>query len=271
MNSLKRSYVLAGIGVLVVATAIVAVRNAPRADQAPTVDRSQLVQIPKPQDPTVYDLSFNDDYHYTLPFVRSTILYAANSVASVEFTEPLGQATVVCDCSDASGNTPSGRHPGDAHDNGLNLDITYYMKTRVANPRATNPADFIVCSQYANEKCTGPADKLDVHRQAEFFASIAKLANELADPGDRELIALIGVDAKVKEALTQELNLMKKEECGFTQEELDLAIALMTSSKDAGWDVYHHHHFHLRFYNYKNSEAFSKRVDAAVKKLEKQV
>lgn len=276
---------------MLVATAIVAARNAPRADnkpKPPTVDPALLKQIPEPHDPNVYGLSTRRDFHYTLPYMQDSVLYAARSVASV-FEDKPKQATVICDCSDITGDTPRGRHPGDAHDNGNDMDITYYLNKTVQNPSATNEVDFIVCENHSGAHCTKPGEAkyLDVHRQAEFFAALAKLDLAFKSKTGLPLIERMAVDRRVEEVLTPEIQQMMNEDCGFTKQELEHTLKLVYSEpldtaedlkaerripNERSWARTHHSHAHLRFYSFNNNqvELMSSHVRALVTALEKQ-
>jgi hypothetical protein len=184
--------------------------------------------------PGAYEMSFRTEFHFGIPYASAAVRYAAYRTL-----RRLGKAAVpmeICDCSTAAGSTPEGRHPGAAHDGGVNFDITYFMKREVE--------DRIVCPQNADNHCTGPATDLDAERQAYFFATLGQLDEELRP----HFIGLMAVDAKVKEAVDPALDrlaaagLFTPTVIAHTKE-----LVFAETTDQQGWYRFHHNHTHLRF------------------------
>lgn len=209
------------------------------------------------------------EWQYAIPYARKAVQYAAYDTFHQYSTSPM--PIMVSDISDLNGETPSGRHPGNAHHGGLNFDITYYMKQ--------DDGSFIVCSKNNDNHCTGPADRLDAERQAYFFASLAELAYAIGDRAgtseeDRKLIHRIAVDYQVHKAVLPELDKLAdpKDPC-FNPEIIALAKKILYSEeKDqgTGWFRYHHDHMHIRFVPETNSAkvlAYEKTFDEGISSM----
>jgi hypothetical protein len=229
--------VLALAGLALTITARSHAHQAPAAVLAPSNryhNTEFLRPFPPSQLPGAYDLSFHEEFHHAVPYASAAVRYAAYRTFRA-----LGKAPVpmeICDCSTAAGSTPEGRHPGAAHDGGINFDITYSMKRDVESR--------IVCPQNADNHCTGPALDLDAERQAYFFAVLGQLDEEVSP----HFIALMAVDAKVKEAIDPALDRLAAAG-SFTPSVIahakDLVYAETTDLQ--GWYRFHHNHTHLRF------------------------
>lgn len=184
-----------------------------------------------------YEFSPNDQFHFAIPYAAAAVRYAAYST----FRE-LGTAVqpiTICDCSTVDGETPAGRHPGAAHDGGVNFDVTYYMK------RPGDAVNYVVCPINEDGHCTGPATDLDAPRQAYFFACLGRLDMEL---GGR-LLSKMAVDAWVQAAVTPELDRLEAKGT-FTPAAIGRARKLVYSEavdQGTGWFRFHHNHTHLRF------------------------
>lgn len=149
---------------------------------------------------------------------------------------------------------PRGRHPGGSHDGGLNLDLGYYLTSLEGQVLAE---DYAACTAHyhATEKepdgtprdlnvCTGPADRLDVERQAFFVLELLKLHRERFEGA---LLDESGMDQKVQEAVVVKLLEWEKlRRHGVTRQHIDDLQALFSHDRWGGWQKYHHHHLHLR-------------------------
>jgi len=90
----------------------------------------------------------------------------------------------------------------------------------------------------------GPADRLDVDRQALFFLELIRTHHD--DFGDA-LIEEIGVDARVQEAVLSRLRAWARgRRHGATRALVDELARRMTADFYEGWSTSHHHHLHLR-------------------------
>ncbi|HSA21889.1 MAG TPA: hypothetical protein P5076_10590 [Myxococcota bacterium] len=159
----------------------------------------------------------------------------------------------------AAGQPPRGRHPGDSHDGGLNLDLGYYLTT-LEGPYFC--PDHAACRQHFAaqagapaagapppedlHRCAGPADKLDVARQALFLLELVR--NDRRYCGG-ELIEQIGVDLEVRKSLLAYLD--QGQPAGVQADphhatDVERLTRLMISDRWEGWDGSHHHHLHLR-------------------------
>jgi hypothetical protein len=203
-----------------------------------------------------YDMSFHQEFHYAIPYAAAAVRYAAYRVYQQFGSSPAPME--ICDCSTAAGSTPSGRHPGSAHDGGLNFDITYFMQRDVESR--------IVCPQSADNHCVGPALDLDSDRQAYFFASLAQLD---LDAGGK-MISLMAVDGKVKEALAPAFERLVAS-AAFPRPTVQHARDLVygeATDKGTGWYRFHHNHTHLRFlWRPEEAEQMASSVEAKINRL----
>jgi hypothetical protein len=149
---------------------------------------------------------------------------------------------------------PRGRHPGGSHDGGLNLDLGYYLSSLRGQ---VLDEDYAACTQHYHptEKdadgkprdlnlCTGPADRLDVERQAFFVLELLKLHRERFAGA---LLDESGMDQKVQEAVTGKLLEWEKlRRHGVNRQHIQDLEALFSHDRWGGWQKYHHHHLHLR-------------------------
>jgi hypothetical protein len=147
---------------------------------------------------------------------------------------------------DFSGTAPAGRHPGGSHDGGVNLDLGYYLTS--TEGRRFSP-DYAACSEHAVDgadvfRCTGPADRLDVNRQAMFLIEVFKLHQGLFLG---ELVREVGVDARVADAVLERARGWARDGLhGVTDGLVDDLASRLTSDPFDGWERHHHHHLHLR-------------------------
>lgn len=201
---------------------------------------SYLKPFPASEVKNAYQFSGNDQFQHAVPYASAALRYAA--IATAKELGPGIVPPVVCDASTKTGDTPAGRHPVGAHDGGINLDVTYYMR-RLA-------AGYIVCPQNANAHCIGPATDLDAKRQAAFFNYLAALDASY----DGKLVQRVAVDWQVWVAVHPHLSVPAKRI--VYAEETDLGT---------GWFRYHHNHFHARFYwNPKQSHQWAAEIEAQV-------
>jgi len=184
-----------------------------------------------------YEFSENDQFHYAIPYAAAAVRYAAYATYQ-QYGKAL-QPITICDCSTRDGETPAGRHPGSAHDGGVNFDITYFMN------RPGDEVNFVVCPLNQGGHCVGPATDLDAQRQAYFFACLGKLDLEL----HYRLLQKMAVDAWVDKAVQPELDRLETSGA-FGHNEIANAKRLIYSEAvdlGTGWFLYHHNHTHLRF------------------------
>lgn len=160
---------------------------------------------------------------------------------------------------------PRGRHPGGSHDGGWNLDLGYYLTSlegRVFTP------DFAACTEhFGNDddhpdayQCTGPADRLDVDRQALFLLEVIRVHHTDFNDG---LIEEIGVDARIQEAILSRLGQWaRSRRHRATRVLIGELERRMTADLYEGWARSHHHHLHLRLQRIDTMGAQRPRVEA---------
>lgn len=194
-----------------------------------------LRHFPTSELPGAYLLSYRDEYHFAVPYASNAVRFAAYATWK-KFGRAL-RPMEVWDCSMSDGDTPTGRHPGNAHDGGINFDITYFMK--VASQEK------IVCPETADSHCVGPALRMDEQRQAYFYASLAQLDLEM----DEELIQLMACDGWVKQGVLPVLDRFAADGTFSTTVVNHTKRLLEGSMVDdgRGWYRFHHDHTHLRF------------------------
>lgn len=153
---------------------------------------------------------------------------------------------------DAQGR-PHGRHPGGSHDGGANLDLGYYLTSEVGRVETPDPA---ACTDHFkpdtpagqplvdDRMCHGPADRLDVARQALFLLEITRTHRERFGG---ELLECIGIDARVRTAvLAQARDWVRAKRFGASGALVAEMARLFASSPYDGWAHTHHHHVHVR-------------------------
>jgi hypothetical protein len=169
---------------------------------------------------------------------------------------------------------PSGRHPGNSHDGGLNPDLGYFLTT--LRGKFDDP-DYAACDDHysATEKdekgnpkdlqhCAGPANRLDVDRQTYFYLRLFQMH---AEQFDHQLLETVGIDHQVRQAVLAKARAWKNAgKYRITDSVIGEMEQLMTDDPWGGWARYHHHHTHLRFRNLDESGPFRKPLlDLAVK------
>ncbi|MBH9551498.1 hypothetical protein [Inhella gelatinilytica] len=203
-------------------------------------------------------------------------------LASRRTHEVLGAAPLpypVFDLASENGDTPlkmeaegaRGRHPGNSHDGGWNLDLGYYLsseKGQVETP------DYAACTEHHKvgaegklleaRQCTGPADRLDTPRQTFFLLELLRM--DRAQFGG-EWVEAIGIDAEVRAAvLVQARQWAAQRRHGVTPALVEALGAVFASSPYEGWATSHHHHIHLRLRALDTSgryrDAFKRLIDA---------
>lgn len=196
---------------------------------------AHLRRFPTSQLPGAYLLSHWDEYHFAVPYASSAVRFAAYATWK-KYGRGL-RPMEVWDCSMVDGDTPTGRHPGSAHDGGVNFDITYFMK--VSSPEK------IVCPDTTDNHCVGPALRMDEVRQAYFYASMAQLDLEM----DEELVQLMACDGWVKHDLLPVLDQFAADGT-FSSTVIAHTKQLLRGEmvdQGTGWFRFHHDHTHLRF------------------------
>lgn len=160
---------------------------------------------------------------------------------------------------------PRGRHPGGSHDGGWNLDLGYYLTS--LEGREFTP-DFAACTDHFGSdddhpdayQCVGPADRLDVDRQALFLLEVVRVHH---DDFNDDLIEEIGVDARIQEALLARLGQWVRSRRHRTTRALVNELERrMTADLYEGWARSHHHHLHLRLQRIDTMGALRPRVEA---------
>lgn len=150
-----------------------------------------------------------------------------------------------------------GRHPGGSHDGGVNLDFGYYMTGYTGTHM---DPDYSVCDEHYSDteldedgapkdlhQCIGPANRLDVPRQAYFFLRLFTMHR---DEFHSLLLEQIGVDFYVKKAILDQITAWKNEGVYSISDELVREMqSIFTCDRWGGWARYHHHHCHIRFRN----------------------
>lgn len=147
----------------------------------------------------------------------------------------------------AARKPPRGRHPGGSHDGGLNLDLGYYL-TSLVGKRFT--PDHAACSDHFDPQgadlyqCAGPADRLDVARQALFMLMLVDL--DARHFGGR-LISAIGIDRRARDAVLAQIASWRRRRQHGASARLEEALRrVCTADRWEGWARAHHHHIHLR-------------------------
>lgn len=148
----------------------------------------------------------------------------------------------------SSKNSAQGRHPGDSHDGGLNLDLGYYLTS--LKGQQFSP-DHAACSDHFEKNtskdahiCNGPADRLATKQQAFFVAQLFLINQNLFQ---RDLIEEIGMDYQVQQKLLPLLiDWAQKHQYNVTKEIVDDVRRTLIADRWDGWSHSHHHHLHLR-------------------------
>lgn len=149
---------------------------------------------------------------------------------------------------------PRGRHPGGSHDGGLNLDLGYYLTSLKGQH---DDEDYAACSDHFSptisgpdgkpqdlQQCAGPADRLDVARQAFFVLELLKINRDRFGLG---LLDEGGMDARVQAAVMAQLkSWLTAKKYAVTRAYLEDLKRLFSHDAWGGWARYHHHHLHLR-------------------------
>ena len=165
---------------------------------------------------------------------------------------------MVFDASAENGDTPinwsespRGRHPGNSHDGGVNMDLGYYMtslKGKVLTP------DYAVCTEHYEKggdgtwkdaaMCLDRADRLDTPRMARFLITLFRIHGEMFNHG---LIEEIGIDGYARaQVLDQVRSWGAQKKYGASRAMAEEMEILFTCDAFQGWQTYHHHHIHLR-------------------------
>ena len=154
----------------------------------------------------------------------------------------------------SAGKPPRGRHPGGAHDGGLNMDLGYYLtsdKGKVFQP------DLAACTEHFKKpkelskapledasQCMDTADKVSIKHESLFLLELAKLNREFFDS---DLIEEIGIDWEVRKLVLKQLETWSKTNSyGATNELTNTLSHAFTSDVWDGWSTSHHHHVHVR-------------------------
>jgi hypothetical protein len=157
-------------------------------------------------------------------FVQLALLHAFKAMGQVPAPVP----PLVADCATADGDTPSG-HPGDSHDSGLNLDVTYAMTAWPGSHHVGPMRD---------NRLSGPPTHLFGGYQAAFFAYVGIL-----DRQNGGCLTNAAVDPRIEPILEANIE-------GFVEvspESRRRAKDLINASRDASWLAWHADHTHLRF------------------------
>lgn len=194
-------------------------------------------------------------FRWAQPHAVALIQVAARAVARDlgEGPHPMAIMDLSAENGDTpvEGTVPKGRHPGGSHDGGLNMDLGYYLtslKGKLYTP------DFAAATDHFERKadgswkdvpqCLGPADRLDVARQARFFLELFRIDR---DAFGSDLLEEIGVDFQVRQPVIAQVHTWAS--TGRFGASLDLAEAMervMTCDEAEGWARTHHHHCHVR-------------------------
>lgn len=195
------------------------------------------------------------EYRWARPFSLAVIQYLAALVALELGVSPYPLA--IYDICAENGDTPvevngkklKGRHPGDSHDGGINLDIGYYLNDEKG---VKYTPDFSACTMHFDDKgndtniCTAKADRLDVPRQAYFYLNLFRINRDIFGG---KLIKEIGIDREVeKKVLEQVRQWISTNHGGASENLLGEMKKIFTNDPFEGWAKFHHHHTHIRFY-----------------------
>lgn len=177
---------------------------------------------------------------------------------------------------------PQGRHPGGSHDGGFNLDFGYYMTSLKG---LYDEPDYAVCDDHFSKtekdeegnpkdlyQCVGPANRLDVDRQAYFFFRLFSLhLHEFKGL----LLENIGIDHYAKAAVMEKLRQWQKNgRYSIDEDFLREVGAILTCDRWGGWSHFHHHHIHVRFKDFDLEGEFRnvvKKIETRVRAFEYQL
>ncbi len=210
-------------------------------------------------------------FRWARPFTLAIIRLAAWDTANEFGVSPIPMAlfdmtTEFADTpvSREEGKPPRGRHPGNSHDGGINIDLGYYMTSLKG---LYEEPDFSVCDEHYSEtakdedgkpkdayECLGPANRLDEKRQAYFFLQLFKMHIDLFD---YMLFESIGVDYHVKKAVLEQIRKWQSESRYCINDQIIREMdTIMTCARWEGWAKFHHHHTHIRFHDLDSSGEF---------------
>jgi len=154
----------------------------------------------------------------------------------------------------APGKPPRARHPGNSHDGGLNLDLSYYLTSLKG---LYDDEDYSACSDHFEEtaeketdepkdshQCQGVPDRLALEHQACFFVQLFRLDQEFFEGS---FISQIGIDWEIQKSVIAQLEKWNKaEKFGVDLELIEAMKQIFTANRFGGWARFHHHHIHLR-------------------------
>ncbi len=175
----------------------------------------------------------------------------------------------IFDLSAENGDTPismkpgkpaRARHPGNSHDGGINLDLSYYLTSLEG---VQDDEDYAACSDHylppdpektesedsGDEprdayQCRSAPDRLDLERQSYFFIQLFHLDQTYFNG---EFIGPIGIDWEIQKVVLSQLETWKSQErYGVDDELIERIKGIFTANRYGGWARFHHHHIHLR-------------------------
>lgn len=149
------------------------------------------------------------------------------------------------------GEKPIGRHPGNSHDGGINLDLGYYLTSLAGRVRTP---DYAACTEHYVRQtdgtwkdefmCLDRADRLDTPRMSRFLLALFRIHLDCFGGG---LLEEIGIDFQVRnQVLEQVSHWAQRGKYGSSPAIVSEMKRVFTCDAYEGWQKYHHHHVHLR-------------------------
>lgn len=215
------------------------------------------------------------EFRWARPFAVTVTQYLSMKVARDFGISPYPLS--IFDLSAENGDTPvmmnkdklRGRHPGDSHDGGINIDLGYYLKDEKG---IKYTPDFSACTGHFDDKgedaykCTGEADRLDVGRQTYFYLNLFKLNKEIFN---KTLLKEIGIDREIEKKVLVRMKKWIAQGTNYASEELlEDMMKIFTNDPFEGWARAHHHHTHIRFFPVDEIPRLRDCVDAVEKMKE---
>jgi hypothetical protein len=198
---------------------------------------------------TVQAATVEEDAHWATPHAIRALEYAFYTV--LRDCGPAARQPLVCDASSRDGSTPEG-HPAGSHEDGVNIDVCYYMNT--------SDHDYCAFDRVVDHQGVGEPNYLDTKRQARFYCALAELDLAETATSGRGLVECCGVDQGVHPAVLRAIDALPR-----PAKERQRARSLIVSG--GGWLRYHWNHTHVRFAIRDDSAAVTARIEQRMEPL----
>lgn len=197
-----------------------------------------LQQFPLSRVSGAYALSAYRQFHYAERFAIKLVEYCCYSVARHVGVQVYPMRILDCATSDA--RTPPNRHPRGSHNNGVNLDLGYYgLEDLKPHGRVPGP--------YRGNRMIGPPDPRLFASRAEVHWFLAMARVELAHGGT--MVKLCATDPFIERDLDPRIRAATADRDVIAEAE-----RICFSSQGGGWQIFHHHHRHLRLNRIANGD-----------------